>query len=191
MITIGLKYVLVGDAIVNKTKSEILAYINGNSWSCKKIGKVYQDTAQINQDAAEVTEHYEEGAAAPEVRKKKRKVPAARFSIMNPNANHLAAYVGGEVVDTAGWGEDGTEKVQNKCVILVAEEGLAFVIPNGDIDALLTGNLSASGILLMDVTVTPLTNTGKSIYAYPVSMITKTGTEDADPAVPNQVVSNP
>ena len=60
-----------------------------------------------------------------------------------------------------------------------------FVIPNADIDAVLNGNLSASGILLLEVTVTPLTNTGKSIYAFPSSMITVTGTEDADPTVPN------
>lgn len=182
MITIGLKYVLVTDAITATGKDGLLAAINAAT--CKKIGKVYQDTAQINQDASEVTEHYEEGAAAPEVRKKKRKVPAAQFSIMNPNAKHLSDYVGGELVNTAGWGEDGTEKVQNKCVILVAEEGLAFVIPNGDIDAILSGNLSTSGILLMNVTVTPLANAGKSIYAFPVDMITATGTEDAEPVVP-------
>ena len=183
MITIGLKNVLVGTAITDKTAAQIRATVNAATF--KKIGKVYQDTAQISQDAAEVTEHFEEGKSAPEVRRKKRKIPAAKFSIMNPSGLHLTNYEGGEAVDTAGWGTDGSETVANKCIILVAEQGLTFVIPNADIDAVLNGNLSASGILLLDVTVTPLTNTGKSIYAFPSSMITVTGTEDADPTVPN------
>lgn len=183
MITIGLKYILVGTAITDKTAAQIRATVNAATF--KKIGKVYQDTCQINQDAAEVTEHFEEGVAAPEVRRKKRKIPAARFSLMNPSGLHLVNYEGGEAVDTAGWGTDGTEVIQNKCIILVAEQGLTFVIPNADIEAVLTGNLSASGILLLDCTVTPLTNSGKSIYAFPSSMITVTGTEDADPTVPS------
>ena len=183
MITIGLKNVLVGTAITDKTAAQIRAAVNAASFT--KIGKVYQDTAQISQDAAEVTEHFEEGKSAPEVRRKKRKIPAAKFSIMNPSGLHLTNYEGGDAVDTAGWGTDGSEAVANKCIILVAEQGLTFVIPNADIDAVLNGNLSASGILLLEVTVTPLTNAGKSIYAFPSSMITVTGSEAADPTVPN------
>ena len=58
--------------------------------SMTKIGKTYKDTANINQDAADVTEHFEEGKSAPEVRKKSKKIPKVTFSLMNPDPTMLA-----------------------------------------------------------------------------------------------------
>ena len=60
VITIGLARIAVGTAAPNGTMPAELI----------KIGKVYKDTCKIAQDAAEVTEHFEEGKSAPEVRKK-------------------------------------------------------------------------------------------------------------------------
>ena len=134
-----------------------------------KIGKTYKDTANINQDAADVTEHFEEGKSAPEVRKKSKKIPKVTFSLMNPDPAMLAAYIGGDVDNTTGeWKFDGDEVVANKAIYIETEQGLDFAIPNGDIEAVINGALSASGIVLVDFTVTPLAVTsGKAIRAIP------------------------
>lgn len=131
-----------------------------------KIGKTYKDTCKMNQDAAEVTEHYEEGKASPEVRNKQKKVPVLKFSIMDPDAQLLSDYVGGTIV-AGKWGFDGTEVVVNKAVKVVTKQGLVFEIPNADIEAVINAEFSVKGILLVDFTVTPMAVTaGKAITAY-------------------------
>ncbi len=133
-----------------------------------KIGKTYKDTANINQDAADVTEHFEEGKAAPEVRKKSKKVPKVTFSIMNPDVDLLVAYIGGTKGSNNEWTFDGDEVVANKAIYVETEQGLDFAIPNADIEAVINGALSASGIVLVDFTVTPCAVTsGKAIRALP------------------------
>lgn len=157
-ITLGLCQILVADASAGGTMPE--------KASMTKIGKTYKDTANINQDAADVTEHFEEGKSAPEVRKKSKKIPKVTFSLMNPDPTMLATYVGGTVDEKGGWGYDGDEVTANKSVYIETEQGLDFAIPNGDIEAVINGALSASGIVLIDFTVTPCAvTTGKAIRA--------------------------
>lgn len=157
-ITLGLCQILVADANAAGTMPA--------KASMTKIGKTYKDTANINQDAADVTEHFEEGKSAPEVRKKSKKIPKVTFSLMNPDPAMLAAYVGGEVDNNGDWGYDGDEVTANKAVYVETEQGLDFAIPNGDIEAVINGALSASGIVLVDFTVTPCAvTTGKAIRA--------------------------
>lgn len=55
LITLGLAQIKVGEAAPNGTMPTALT----------KIGKTYKDTAKIGQDAAEVTEHFEEGKFSP------------------------------------------------------------------------------------------------------------------------------
>lgn len=157
-ITLGLCQILVADASAAGTMPA--------KSSMTKIGKTYKDTANINQDAADVTEHFEEGKSAPEVRKKSKKIPKVTFSLMNPDPAMLAAYVGGTVDNNGDWGYDGDEVTANKAVYVETEQGLDFAIPNGDIEAVINGALSASGIVLVDFTVTPCAvTTGKAIRA--------------------------
>ena len=157
-ITLGLCQILVADASAAGTMPA--------KASMTKIGKTYKDTANINQDAADVTEHFEEGKSAPEVRKTSKKIPKVTFSLMNPDPAMLAAYVGGEVDNNGDWGYDGDEVTANKAVYVETEQGLDFAIPNGDIEAVINGALSASGIVLVDFTVTPCAvTTGKAIRA--------------------------
>lgn len=157
-ITLGLCQILVADASAAGTMPA--------KADMTKIGKTYKDTANINQDAADVTEHFEEGKSAPEVRKKSKKIPKVTFSLMNPDPAMLAAYVGGEVDNSGNWGYDGDEVTANKAVYVETEQGLDFAIPNGDIEAVINGALSASGIVLVDFTVTPCAvTTGKAIRA--------------------------
>lgn len=161
LITLGLCEIQVGAASPSGVMPDILA----------KIGKTYKDTAKIAQDSSDVTEHYEEGKAAPEVRRKARKIPALTFSIMDASVQDLIDYVGGENVGSAGkpkWGYDGNEVVANKAIKVITEQGLDFEIPNGDIEAVINADLTASGIFLVDFTVTPMAvSAGKAFRGVP------------------------
>lgn len=161
LITLGLSQIKVGAAAANGTMPAQLT----------KIGKTYKDTCKIAQDAAEVTEHYEEGKAAPEVRKKSKKIPVLTFSIMDADVQFLIDYIGGENVGTTEapkWGYSGDEVVANKAVKVESEQGLDFEIPNGDIEAVINADMSAKGIFLVDFTVTPCAVTsGKAIRGVP------------------------
>lgn len=157
LITLGLCQIKVGTANTAGTMPADMA----------KIGKTYKDTCKIAQEAAEVTEHFEEGVAAPEVRKKTRKIPKLTFSIMDANVDDLVAYVGGENIDGA-WGYNGDEVVANKAIRVETEKGLDFDIPNADIEAVINADMSAKGIFLVDFTVTPMAVTsGKALKGTP------------------------
>lgn len=164
MITLGLSEIKVGTAQTAPTGTIPTSGLT-------KIGKTYQDTCKLTQDPAEVTEHYEEGRSAPEVRSKKKKVPSLAFSIMDPDAQILADYVGGTATGTDGakvWGYDGTEIVANKSILVVPEQGLEIYIPNADIEATINADMSAKGLFMVDFVVTPCAVTsGKAIYASP------------------------
>lgn len=161
LITLGLAQIKVGEAAPNGTMPTTLT----------KIGKTYKDTAKIGQDAAEVTEHFEEGKSAPEVRKKQKKIPKLTFSMMDADVQALIDYIGGTNVGTElapKWGFDGDEIVANKAIFVETEQGLNFEIPNGDIEAVINADMSAKGIFLLDFTVTPLAVTsGKAIRGVP------------------------
>jgi hypothetical protein len=158
LITLGLSQIEVGTAATNGTMPGSLA----------KIGKTYKDTCKLVQAAADVTEHFEEGRSAPEVRRKSKKVPVLTFSLMDPDVALLVDLVGGALTDSTKWGFDGTEEVVNKAVRVKSEQGLYVDIPNGDIEAVINAEFSEKGIFLVDVTVTPLATTaGKAILAYP------------------------
>jgi len=161
LITLGLSEIQVGVASKEGTMPTAL----------NKIGKTYKDTCKIAQDSADVTEHYEEGMAAPEVRKKSRKIPRLTFSIMDANVQDLVDYVGGENIGTEidpKWGYDGNEVVANKAIFVKTEQGLDFEIPNGDIEAVINADMSAKGIFLVDFTVTPMAvDAGKALRGIP------------------------
>ena len=161
LITLGLCQIKVGTAATNGTMPAELA----------KIGKTYKDTAKIAQDAADVTEHFEEGKSAPEVRKKQKKIPKLTFSMMDADVQALIDYIGGTNVGTElapKWGFDGDEIVANKAIFVETEQGLDFEIPNGDIEAVINADMSAKGIFLVEFTVTPLAVTaGKAIRGVP------------------------
>lgn len=165
LITLGLCQIKVGEAAPTGTMPSALT----------KIGKTYKDTAKIAQDSADVTEHFEEGKAAPEIRKKARKIPKLTFSLMDADAQMLADYVGGTCTTTGSgdavkksWAYDGDEVVANKALFVETEQGLDFEIPNGDIEAIINADMSAKGIFLVDFTVTPLAvEAGKALRGVP------------------------
>ena len=161
LITLGLCQIKVGEAAPTGTMPSDLT----------KIGKTYKDTAKIAQDSADVTEHFEEGKAAPEVRKKARKIPRLTFSLMDADAQMLADYVGGTCTTSESaktWAYDGDEVVANKAVFIETEQGLDFEIPNGDIEAIINADMSGKGIFLVDFTVTPLAvAAGKALRGVP------------------------
>ena len=157
--TLGLCEIKVGDVAATGDKPESLA----------KIGKTYKDTAKITQNASDVTEHYEEGKAAPEIRKKSKKIPTLEFSVMDADAETLATYIGGTAStsgDSKSWEFDGDEIVANKAIKVVTEQGFDIDIPNADIEATIDADLSAKGIFLVKFVVTPCATgvTGKKAF---------------------------
>lgn len=163
-ITLGLCQIKVGDASTTGAMPATLA----------KIGKTYKDTAKLNQPVSDVTEHFEEGQAAPEVRKKSRKMPVLTFSIMDADAELLAAYIGGTATAVSEgstekkWEFNGDEVVANKAVQVEVEQGYNIEIPNADIEAVINADFSAKGIFLVDFTVTPCAvSSGKAFRAMP------------------------
>ncbi len=154
VITLGLSKISVGAAAPSGVMPS----------SLNKIGKTYENTCKISQDASDVTEHKEEGVAAPAVRKKTKKIPKLTFSIMDCDVEMLATYIGGEAVPKNDsepdgpkiWGFNGNGVVANKAVFVETEQGLDFEIPNGDVEATLDGDMSAKGLFLVNFTVTPM-----------------------------------
>ena len=124
----------------------------------------------MSQDAPDVTEPYEEGHSSPEVSKKRKKMPTLKFSIMGADVNTLIDYVGGENIgteDAPKWGYDGTEKVLPRAIRVVPEQGMVIDIPNADIEALITADVSSKGIFLVEFTVKPLAVTsGKPFQSF-------------------------
>ena len=157
-LTLGLSVIKVGEASKEGAMPANMV----------KIGKTYKDSCKIEQATSDVTEHFEEGMAAPEVRKKQRKIPQVKFSIMDANAQDLVDYVGGELVEGTKWGYNGNEAVANRSIYIQTEKGLSFEIPNADIEAVINGEMSAKGIFLVDFTVTPMAvNKGKALRGVP------------------------
>lgn len=149
LISLGLSEIQVGQIPAD----------GGEATSYSKIGKTYQNTCKLQQEAAEVTEHYEEGQAAPEVRKKKKKVPVLTFSIMDPDVTFLKEYLGGQVTgtgDDAEWSWSDTDEDIIASVRAIPEVGLVYTIPCADIEAVLNADMSSQGINLVDFTVTPM-----------------------------------
>lgn len=157
--TIGLAEIQVGKASQSGTMPTEMT----------KIGMTYKDTCKMAQDSPESTEHFEEGKAAPAVRKKQLKIPKLTFSIMNAGVPELIKYVGGSNVGTEEkpvWGFDGDEVVSNVAIRVVTTQGLIFDVPNADIEAIVNGDFSSKGIFLVDFTVTPMAVTnGKALRA--------------------------
>lgn len=149
MISLGLSEIQVGT----------IATDGGEAESYIKIGKTYQNTCKLQQDNAEVTEHYEEGQSAPEVRKKKKKVPVLTFSIMDPDPTFLKTYLGGTTSgdgDEMVWSWSDTDEDIEVSLRVIPEVGLVYTIPRADIEAVLNANMSSQGINLVDFTATPI-----------------------------------
>lgn len=168
--TVGLKQVKVGDAVATGTiDSTAIAALN-------KQFKVYNDSCELLQDPPEKTEHKEENNAIPVVQLSERKTPRVKFQVMETDADALKLLMGGiNVADLAsgqtGYGFDGTDDVPNKFFMFETVQGMDIYIPNGNISATLSGKLSKTGILLVDVEITPEAVTASG--ARPFTMIPK------------------
>ncbi|MFB5946125.1 hypothetical protein [Albibacterium profundi] len=152
VITLGLVDIKVGAPAADGGPGTTLA----------KIGKTYKNTCNLVQDVADVTEHFEEGKASPEVRRKFKKSAVLTFSIMDPDLQFLSDYVGGAVSGSgasATWNFDGAVIIPDKTVVATPQQGLEITIPRGDIEAVINSDFSDEGIFLVDFTVTPLTPT--------------------------------
>jgi len=164
--TLGLSQVIVGEkqpdgAVIDESLQE-------------KIGMVYEGTCGLNQAESEVTEHKEEGAAAPAIVFTQKQPIILTFSLMNMDIDMMVKYIGGIKIPGVGgkpdmWGFDGSETVDNYSIRILPKHGLAFYVPNAKIDAVVTGEMTSEGIFLVAFTITPLAVSDpvkKSFYSY-------------------------
>ena len=122
-----------------------------------KVGMVYKDTAKLNQDAAEVTEFYEEGKSIPAVTTRQQKTPKLTFSIMNPDAQFLQTHLGGTYVSaTKIWSFDGTELPVDGKWEVMTKKGFDITIPKGQATARINFDISDKSILLVEFEVVPV-----------------------------------
>lgn len=128
-----------------------------------KVGMTYKDTCKLTQDSADVTEHFEEGKAAPALSLKEKKIPKLEFSIMNPDAKFLQDHLGG-VYDSASktFGYDGTSVVANGEWEVETKKGFDIKIPNGDAEVTIDFEISDKGLLLVKFVITPLASSDPS-----------------------------
>lgn len=123
-----------------------------------KVGMTYKDTARMTQDAAEVTEHFEEGKANPAVSSKTKRVPRLEFAIMNPDAQFLQTHLGGTYDSaTKTWSFDGSESTTPGEWTVLPKKGFeSITINKGDADVTIDWDISDKGLLLVRFVVTPL-----------------------------------
>lgn len=122
-----------------------------------KAGMTYKDTCKMTQDAAEVTQHYEEGKSFAAIQNKEKKSPKVEFSIMNPDTKFLADHMGGTYNNTdKSWSFDGSEVVEPGEWEIITKKGMDFKIPKGDAEVTIDFDISEKGLLLVKFVITPL-----------------------------------
>ena len=145
LITVGLAEVRIGKAAPNGVMPTGMT----------KIGKVYKDSCKISQEASEVTEHFEEGHAAPVYSKRTKKIPKSTFQLCDADPKALARFVGGK--ETSGvWEFNGNELTEDAAIEIEPEQGMIIQMPNASIEAVINSDMSSKGIFLVDLTITPL-----------------------------------
>ncbi len=146
--TYGLKGIYVGTADPSTGAVPAMANLT-------KLGEVYQETCNFNQDDPEITEHREEGVAAPKVVQQSKTLPYITLSLMDPSAAVLASVFGG-TPSGDNWGINGDEADVVKSVRLVTKVGLDFGFPNALLTAKMnTTTIGDKTIVLVDVTIRP------------------------------------
>lgn len=122
-----------------------------------KVGMVYKDTANLTQDDAELTEHFEEGKSTPAISTFQQKTPKLAFSIMNPDAQFLQKHMGGTYTSAnKSWEFDGTEIPVEGEWEVVTKKGFDIQIAKGQAMAKINFEMSETGLLLVEFVVTPM-----------------------------------
>lgn len=118
-----------------------------------KIGKVYQDTCKVTQDAPDVTEHFEEGNPVPIIRTTTKKPPKVSFSIVVEDLETLERLIGGKASDSE-WAE-GQNFAANLAIRVISKQGMMINIPNASISGSFDWELSDKGLMKIAVEAVP------------------------------------
>ena len=156
VITVGLSQINVGTA----SKAGVMPV------SVAKIGKTYKDTCKLIMQGSEVAEYFQEGKSVPKIRSRRKKMPVLTFSLLDPDIQMLADYIGGEI-NSGKWGYEGDGLEVKKAIRVESSLGFYIYIPYGDIEAIINSDFSTKGIFLVDFKVTPCSViSGKSLYIF-------------------------
>lgn len=163
IITLGLSKIEFGDVDTGGGMGTTLA----------ALGYTFEDTCKMSQDDPTVTDFRAEEVDDPiESITTKGKVNFT-FSLMNPGLDALVALLGGAKTGTAPdeqWEAPSQATQIEQSVKITPQKGLVFEIARGKVQGKLNGEFSKSGLMMVDVTVTPLIPTDGTtapIVAYP------------------------
>lgn len=142
---------------VSKILFGAIAQDGGMGSTLVAAGYTNQDSCSITMDDPDITEFYAEEVDVPVITKSKKGKVTVNLSIMNPDINTLAQFLGGTADTTNMTWANGTtyENIELSCRI-VPDQGFVFDFPRLKIDAKFSGELNNSSLLTLDITGTVL-----------------------------------
>ena len=143
----GVSQILFGD----------IAQDGGMGSDLAAVGYTNQDSCTVTMDDPDITEFYAEEVDVPVITKSKKGKVTVTLSIMNPDVEVLAEFLGGSADTTNNTWSNGTtyENIEKSCRI-IPDQGFIFDFPRLKIDAKINGSLNNSSLLTLDITGTVL-----------------------------------
>lgn len=119
--------------------------------SFTSLGKIYKDTASLQQSEAESIEHYCEENDDPEEVVSLKGATTIKWSIIDTTPATLAAVLGGSVSNNDWEAPDAGVNIE-KSIKILPLRGNQIVVPRAKIDAAINYELSKKGIFRVDIT---------------------------------------
>lgn len=126
------------------------------------LGVTYKDSADLQQEDAQVTDIESEENDDPEESISIKGKTTLKWSIMDMTPETLVKVLGGTVTGTAPatkWNAPATVESIERSIKVTAKNGVIYEIPRAKINAKLNVKLSKTGVALVDITATVMTPT--------------------------------
>lgn len=126
------------------------------------LGVTYKDSADLQQEEAQVTDIESEENDDPEESISIKGKTTLKWSIMDMTPETLVKVLGGVVTGTAPntkWTAPATVEKIERSIKVTAKNGVIYEIPRAKINAKLNVKLSKTGVALVDITATVMTPT--------------------------------
>lgn len=130
------------------------------------LGNTDRDSAELTTEEPETQEHYAEESDYPVAVAQRIGKSMFKCAIIDPDAELLHKVFGGTLTGTApkSWNSPATAPIIEQTVKVTSKQGLTFTYPRARITATISGQLSHSGKLVVNIMAIPQqpTKTGVS-----------------------------
>jgi hypothetical protein len=133
---------------VKSIKAGGIDAITGLPTGLADVGDVYEGTATLDQEDAQITEHYSEFKNDPVASVEKTGKRMFSFSLMDTSADTLVAWLGG-TPDV--WNAPEQPPVIEKSLAIETEDGTIYTIHRAKITGKLSGDVSKTGKVTLDI----------------------------------------